>query len=189
MAATPPDDVTHLLQASHRGDEGAHAALFERVYRQLHAMAQRQMAQERDGHTLQPTALVSEAWLRMFGGASSSPADRATFFATAARAMRQVLVDHARRRGRRKRGGERRRLPESALELATACDLDDVLTIDEALQQLRAHDAHAAQVVELRFFAGLDVAEVAAILGTSARTIEREWAYARAWLFRILRPQ
>lgn len=178
--------VTELLRASSQGDGAAQANLFEHVYGQLHAVAQRQMAQERASHTLQPTALVHEAWLRMFGNATGTPQDRVTFFATAARAMRQVLVDHARRRGRRKRGGDQQRFPESVLELATQCDLDDVLAIDEALARLRDHDAQAARVVDLRFFAGLDTAEVAAILGSSERTVAREWAYARAWLFRAL---
>lgn len=186
---SPADDVTRLLLACSDGDAAAQTALFEQVYRQLHAMADRQMAQERDGHTLQPTALVHEVWLRLFGGQAPTPGGRSAFFATAARAMRQVLVDHARRRTRKKRGGGARQLPANALELVTRSEPDDVLAIDEALQQLRQHDAKSAEVVELRFFAGLEVTEVATLLGRSPRTVERDWAYARAWLFRHLRTE
>lgn len=183
---TEHDQISRLLRTGSEGDSQALATLFEQVYAELHAVAQRHMAQEKIAHTLQPTALVHEAWLRLAGSSGCGGADRNTFFATAARAMRQVLIDHARKRGRRKRGGDLRRLPENLLELATECDIDDVLAVDEALENLRAQDERAARIVELRFFAGLSVAEVATILESSERTVEREWAYARAWLFRAL---
>lgn len=183
---TDPERITALVQAGASGDARAQAQLFEQVYAHLHAIAQRQMAGEPEACTLQPTALVHEAWLRMLGASDRCSEDRAMFFATAARAMRQVLIDHARGRRRQKRGGGRQRLPASLIELATECGLDDVMAVDEALQGLAAHDARAARIVELRFFAGLPVKEVAVLFNTSERTIEREWAYARAWLFRFL---
>ncbi len=186
---TDPERITALLQAGTAGDARAQTLLFEQVYAHLHAIAQRQMAGERGNCTLQPTALVHEAWLRMLGATGRGPQDRAMFFATAARAMRQVLIDHARRGRRQKRGGGQQRLPASLMELAAECSLDDVLAVDEALQRLAEHDARAARIVELRFFTGLPVSEVAELLDTSPRTIEREWAYARAWLFRALQGE
>lgn len=180
----PP--ITRLLQQSAAGDAQAGGELFQLVYQQLQGMARKQMVGERPGHTLQPTALVHETWLRLLGPSAVRPADRASFFATAARAMRQILIDHARTRGRVKRGGGRRQVPETLAELATECDLDDVLAVDEALERLRQRDPRAAAVVDLRFFAGQQIGDIAQLLATSERTIEREWQFARAWLARTL---
>lgn len=141
------------------------------------------MSQERSGHTLQATALVHEAWARVAASASSTPPDRAGFLFAAARAMQQILIEHARGRGRLKRGGGRERSLLSVVDLAAECDEQEIVALDDAVRRLEDRDPRAAAIVRLRFYAGLDIAETAATLGISERTVKREWQFARAWLF------
>ncbi len=174
-------DVTRLIEAAGRGDRQAAADLLPLVYDELRRLAAARMAQEGPGHTLQPTALVHEAFLRLVGPAEGGRWDhRGHFFAAAAEAMRRVLIDHARRRNRDKRGGGRRRadLPD-----VPAPDPDErLLALDEALTRLAAEDPVAARVVELRHFAGLGHEQVAEALGLTVYTARQKWTYARAWL-------
>ncbi len=156
------------------------------VYDQLRKLAQQRMALERPGHSLQATALVHEAFLRIIGDREEGWASRAQFFAAAAEAMRRILIEHARSRGRSPTADVRRRVTLSGLDLAATEDLDQVLAVDEAFQRLMSADPRAADVVRLRFYAGLSEAETASALEISERTVRREWAYARAWLFDAL---
>jgi RNA polymerase sigma factor (TIGR02999 family) len=159
------------------------------VYDELRALARTQLRGERPDHSLQATALVHEAYLRLLGNGATQPAwnDRHHFFVAAAEAMRRILIEHARARGRGKRGGGRVRVELSSVDLAVEQDLDEVLALDEAFRRLEEQDPKAADVVRLRFFAGLSVEETADAMGLSARTVKREWAFARAWLFDALR--
>src|SRR6185437_5052482 len=160
------------------------ANLTAQVYQQLRAIARHRLAQQSAGHTLQATALVHEAFLKLRDHSSIMSAEPAIFFQAAAQAMRQILVDHARSRGRIKRGGQRRREFADVAELADSSDLSEILALDDAISRLEQAEPQAAQVVKLRFFAGLTVEETAAAMGLSARTVKREWKYARAWLYR-----
>ena len=179
--------ATQELVAHSGGDPNAASRLLPLVYDQLRALAGRHMRGERPDHTLQPTALVNEAWMRLFQGQGiDDPQGRRHFFALAARVMRQVLVDHARRRGRDKRGGGEQPKPlEGALALAEVEGVD-VLDLDTALEELAGLDARQARVVELRFFGGLEAQEVAEVLEVSLSTVERDWRAARAWLYQRL---
>ena len=173
-------------QGSDRLSSPRAAEFAQSIYRQLHAIARKRLAGRGSGHTLQPTALVSESWLKLrdhFDTAEPSPA----FFRTAAEAMRQVLIDHARGKARVKRGGgaARRELADVA-QLAAEDDPDQILALDEALRRLEQQDPDAARDVKLRFYAGLSVEETAAVLGVSERTVKRDWQFARAWLYRVL---
>ena len=142
------------------------------------------MGRERTAHTLQATALVHEAWLRLErAGVDPTRVERAHFFFAAARAMREILIDHARARGRKKRGGDRRRIGLSRLDLAADEEPANLLAVDEAITRLEEVDARAAEIVRLRFFAGLEFAQIAELLGCSVRTVMRDWAWARAWLY------
>jgi RNA polymerase sigma factor (TIGR02999 family) len=184
--------ITQLLQAIGR-DEAASGRLISTVYDELRAMARQRLRSERGGHTLQTTALVHEAYLKLIGpsgagdarGAALSWQHRAHFFGACANAMRQILVEHARARNARKRGGGV--APEALADDASANseDLDLILAVDESLDKLRVEDARAAQVVELRFFAGLEMSEIAEALQTSERTVHRDWAFARARLLQL----
>ena len=156
------------------------------VYDGLRTLAQQRMAQERCGHMLQATALVHEAFLRIVGEGEHGWVNRAQFFAAAAEAMRRILIEHARARGCVVHGGERQRVTLSGVDLAATEDLGQVLVVDEAFQRLVRADPRAADVVRLRFYAGLSEAETAAALELSERTVRREWAYARAWLLDVL---
>ena len=180
-----PPELSLLLQAVGDG-RVSQAELFPVVYGQLRELARQQMSAERAGHTLQPTALVHEAWLRLGGSDSVTWQGRAHFFGSAAEAMRRILVDHARGRNAQKRDGAFTRLPLDAVELAAADDPWQVLTLDEALTRLEARDERLAKVVRLRFWAGLGEREVAEILQVSERTVRNDWALARAWLARDL---
>jgi RNA polymerase sigma factor (TIGR02999 family) len=174
--------VTAALRAWRSGDARAAEELMRLVYPELHRKAERLLARERPGHTLQPTALISELYLRLVDQRQAQWQDRAHFFAIAARLMRRVLLDHARRHGADKRGGHLRPLP---LELAgelPAGGPGELEALDEALGDLAALDATAAAVVELRFFGGMSVEETAAVLGSSTATVGRQWRTARAWL-------
>jgi RNA polymerase sigma factor (TIGR02999 family) len=177
------EHVTRILDRLQAGDGQAAEDLLPVVYEQLKRMARAQMARERGARTLQPTALVHEAWLRLCGGASPDFASRAAFFGAAARAMRRILVERARRVRALRRGGDGQRVTLAGVEpAADAAPTVDLLALDEALRALEAEDPRMAEVVALRYFAGLDVEETAAALGISARTVKREWAVARAFL-------
>jgi len=180
------ESVTEILEKVASGDPRAADELFPLVYEQLRAAAQKQMAHERGDHTLQATALVHEAYLRLVGPHEVSWENRAHFYVAAAEAMRRVLIEHARKRGREKRGGGRRRVPLSAADLVQDPELEEILSVDAAIRRLEERDGRMARIVRLRFFAGLGVAETAAALGLSDRTVRREWALARAWLHREL---
>jgi RNA polymerase sigma-70 factor (ECF subfamily) len=162
-------------------------AVLAEIYAQLRSAAHHEMARERREHTLSATALVHEAWLRLAPPRDVPFASRAQFYQAAIEAMRHVLLDHAKARGRLKRGGGRRRIDlEEPLDLSTDERLDDCLAVDEAIEALRARDPRAAEIVRLLRFAGLSVKEVAALLGVSPRTVKSDWALARAWLRRHL---
>lgn len=157
-----------------------------RVYDELRRLADRRLAAAPDGRTLEPTALVHEVWLRLVGEGHETWESRGRFLAAAARSMRNILVDRARRRARDKRGGGRRPEPLSRIEPACEETPLDLLALDDALERLEARDPRAAEVVHLRYFAGLSIADTARALGVSHATVEREWTYARAWLRRAL---
>jgi RNA polymerase sigma-70 factor, ECF subfamily len=179
-------DANELLAAVKGGDRSKLAELVDVVYEDLHRLAQQYMGQERAGHTLQPTALVHEAFLKLIDQTRVDWQDRSHFFAVGAQAMRRILVNHAKSRARVKRGGGRRKLPiDEALTVSLEND-EEILALDEALEKLAALDERQAKIVELRFFGGLNVEETAAVFGVSTRTIEREWAACRAWLRREL---
>jgi RNA polymerase sigma factor (TIGR02999 family) len=179
-----PGKVTELLRAWRQGDRAAEADLLPLVYGELRARAARALGRERSDHTLQPTALVHEAYLRLVGQEQVDWQDRAHFFAIAAKLMRQILIDHARRHGSAKRGGGREPVSlEVVGEVAGQAPAADLLALDEALTRLARFDPAAAQVVELRYFGGLTVEETAGALGRSASTVVRQWRAARAWLW------
>ncbi|RKY18448.1 MAG: RNA polymerase subunit sigma [Planctomycetota bacterium] len=179
------DDLTRLLAATAAGDAVASEALLDQVHGELVMLARCHMSNERPGHTLQATALVSEAWLRLAGDGAPF-ANRAHFVAAAAEAMRRILIEHARARGRVKRGGRARRVPLAGVDLAGEVQLDQVLAVDEAIERLEQRDPELAKLVRLRFYAGLDVRETASALDVSERTVRREWALARAFLAKEL---
>src|SRR5690606_16745604 len=183
------DEVTRILQQMDRRSDAADE-LLPLVYEQLRAIAQRRMREERAGHTLQATALVHEAFVKLVGGGSAAEQpgweSRAHFFRVAAEAMRRILIDHARKRKSAKRGGKATPIPLSVVDLAAEHDPAQILALSEALDTLEAEDARAAEVVKLRFFAGLSVEETAETMGISERTAMREWAFARARLFELL---
>ena len=181
-----PSSNTGILKRAREGDGVASAELTELVYRELRALAARYMRGERRGHTLQGTELVHEAYLNLLDATGVDPHDRTHFLSIAACAMRRVLVEHARKRAARKRGGDRRRIPlRDTLVLSEKPDLD-LLHLEEALCALENLDERKARVVELRFFSGLTCEEVASSLGVSLRTVEKDWYVARAFLHREL---
>jgi RNA polymerase sigma factor (TIGR02999 family) len=174
-------DVTRILSAIEQGDPQAAEQLLPLVYDELRKLAALQLAHDRPGETLNPTALVHEAYLRLIGeGNGPRYHDRSHFFAAAATAMRHIRVDQARRKKTQKRGGNVQRLELE--DVAAPAPDDELLDLDEALTQLAALDARKAQLVELRFFAGLTSEQAAAVLGISPTTADRDWAFARAWL-------
>jgi RNA polymerase sigma factor (TIGR02999 family) len=182
------NEVTRILQAVERGDRQAARELLPLVYDELRRLAARQLAQETPGQTLQPTALVHEAYLKLVGPANAEGFQgRRHFFGAAAEAMRRILVEAARSKGRLKRGGGAIRLNLPADLPAASGDPDEMLDLDAALQALAAEDPEKAALVELRYFAGLAEEEAAACLGISRATASRHWTYARAWLFDHLR--
>ncbi len=160
--------------------------LLSAVYDELRKLAAWKLAREAPGQTLQPTALVHEAWLRLSGSGGREWASRAQFFAAAAEAMRRILVENARRKSRLKRGGNWERVDVEELDLAVISPDEKVVMIDEALERLQQEQPDKAQVVLLKFFAGMSNAEVATQMGVTERTVERHWAYAKAWLFRTI---
>lgn len=180
-------EITIALQSLDRGGARASEELLPLVYDDLRRHAGAQMAREVAGQTLQPTALVHEAWLRLVGDGSGRWQNRAHFFGAAAEAMRRILIENARRKSRLKRGGDQLRVDIDNLELAETTPEEKVLLIDEALEKLKGEDPLRAQVVLLKFFGGLTNQEVAATLEVTERTIERHWAFAKAWLFQSIR--
>lgn len=182
-------DVTQLLKEIDAGNRQSAEALLPLVYEELRKLAAARMARERAGQTLQPTALVHEAWLRLTSGAAPQFKGRAHFFGAAAEAMRRILVDRARRKAAARHGGGRERVPVDALEIAIEAPDDQVLAVDEALEKFAALDARKAELVKLRFFGGLTLEQAAETLGISEPTAKRWWAYARAWLFEECRPK
>lgn len=180
-------NITQLLHAVASGDRRDMDALLAALYDDLHRLAQKHLRSERPDHTLQPTALVHEAYLRLVDQRSTTWTDRLHFFAVASRVIRRILVDHARADLALKRGGGRTRIPLDDVDLGGGERELDMLALDEALEELTALDAQQAQVVELRFFGGLTVPEVATVLSTSPRTVDRDWQCARAWLYCRLR--
>jgi RNA polymerase sigma factor (TIGR02999 family) len=179
--------VTQIVSELEQEGEYRSSDLFTQLYNELRHLAAQKLALERPGQTLQPTALVHEAWLRLARPGQAQWDGRNHFFAAAAEAMRRILIDTARRKKRRKHGGGLRRVDLEEAELPCAMPSHDLLALDEALAQLERLDPTGAQVVKLRFFAGLTHPQIAESLGVSLTTIEREWAFSRAWLFDQMR--
>jgi len=181
-------DVTQLLNAIEAGEPKAAEQLLPLVYEELRKLAAARMANEAAGHTLQPTALVHEAWLRLAGNDAQKPfANRAHFFGAAAEAMRRILVDRAREKQALKRGGHLERVDLDGIELPSPMPDDELLALDEALDRLATVDTRAAEMVKLCFFVGLTQPEAARELGVSLATAERVWGFARAWLLREIK--
>ena len=181
MSERPSQPITQLLTAAGRGDADAHHAVWSMIYDELHRIARSQIEFEAPGRTLQPTALVNEAYLRLAEGGDWQ--NRAHFFGAAAKAMRRILVDHARKRASQKRGADGERVALSEIEIATDAPDVDVLALDEAISALEDENPRLAQVVQLRFFAGLTVHQIAELNEVAPVTVKRDWTYARAWLF------
>ena len=180
-------DVTQILAAVEAGDPKAAAELLPLVYDELRKLAAQRLASEKPGQTLQATALVHEAYVRLVGGDPGQPWNsRGHFFAAAAEAMRRILVDQAREKLALKRGGDRKRVPLEEVDPPAGTPPEDLLALDEALEQLTRLDPTAGQLVELRYFAGLTIPQAAEALGVSPRRADFLWAYARAWLLRAL---
>jgi RNA polymerase sigma factor (TIGR02999 family) len=178
-------DVTRILQALEEGDTRAARKLLPLVYKELRRLAAHKMAREAPNHTLQPTALVHEAWLRLLKPAEVARFENGDHFvATAAEAMRRILVESARRKKRLKHGGALERVDLDEVEVALPAPADEVIALDDALNRLAKVDRRSAEVVQLRFFTGLTHEQIAEELGISLRTVERLWKFARAWLFR-----
>ena len=169
-----------------KGDESALAQLMPLVHAELRRIAQRQMGRERAGHTLQATALVNEAYLKLAGEGSFEWHDRAHFFAVCAQVMRHILIDHARAHARDKRGGGAIQVSLNDGAIIDAGPAEDVVALDEALRELETLDPQKGRIVELRYFGGLTIEETAEVLGISPRTVRREWRRAKAWLFRMI---
>jgi RNA polymerase sigma-70 factor (ECF subfamily) len=187
-------DVTELLARFRRGDRGAEALLIPLILDELHRIAVRHMRHERADHSLQPTALVNEAYLRLINQRAKSWQNRAHFFAVAAGLMREILIDHARRRRAAKRGAGKPHVSlddpnslEPGTHALSADQFENLIAIDETLTQLTQIDPRQARIVELRFFAGLNSKEIAEALDVSERTVDRDWASAQAWMYTRLR--
>lgn len=182
-----PKIITRLLDQASTGNQKAASELLPLVYRELHALAIRRMASERAEHTLQATALVHEAYLRLVGAQQTTWKGKGQFCLAAAEAMRRILIEHARKRGRVKRGGDHKRVSLDIEVLAEKAQPEEIAAVVDAIQRLEKKDARMGEIVRLRFFVGLSVVETAAALGLSDRTVRREWALARAWLSRELK--
>jgi len=177
-------ELTVILQRMEQGDPHAANELLPLIYDELRKLAAQKMKREAPGQTLQATALVHEAWLRLGGDEQPAWDNRGHFFAAAAEAMRRILIDNARRKKALRHGGGAQRVNLDAFELAASLPDEQLLALNEALEQLMAHDARKAELVKLRFFAGLTNEQAARVLGVSEPTAKRDWAYARAWLYR-----
>ena len=178
------NEVTQILAALEKGESQAAEHLLPLVYTELRRLAAWHMAKEMPGQTLQATALVHEAWLRVSGGQDQHWDSRRHFFAAAAEAMRRILVDNARRKQAVRHGGKLRRTELDGVEIAASHPDEELLAVHEALDALATHDTRKADLVRLHYFAGLSLEETAGALGVSVRTVKRDWAYARVWLFR-----
>jgi RNA polymerase sigma factor (TIGR02999 family) len=186
MSAENNQPITRTLHAAVQGDPSAAQDLLPLVYDELRTLARSRLRKVPPGQTLQPTALVHEAYLRVVGSQDPGWDGRGHFFAAAAQAMRDILVEHARRRMAKKRGGDRRRVSTEQAEPTFEPPSDDVLAVDEAVKRLEQYDQRKGRIVNLRYFARLTIAETAEALGVSVGTVEREWRYIRAWLQREL---
>jgi RNA polymerase sigma factor (TIGR02999 family) len=182
-------DVTLVLEAVSRGEKQASEELLPMVYEELRQIAAMRMARESAGQTLQPTALVHEAWVRLIESGSRTWENRAHFFGAASEAMRRILIERARRKARLRHGGGQQRMDISDLDVASALPDEKVLLVDEALERLQEEEPETARVVVLKFFGGLTNEEIVEIMGTSDRTVRRQWNYAKAWLFNWIRKR
>jgi len=182
-------DITLMLESISAGDNHASEQLLPVVYDELRRLAAVRMSQEAAGQTLQPTALVHEAWLRLVGGQQQSWENRAHFFGAAAEAMRRILIERARRKSRLKRGSGQALLDIADLDVIAAMPDDKVLLVDEAVEQLKLEDPEKAKIVLLKFFAGLTNEQAAEILNVNERTVRRQWEFAKAWLFERIRGE
>jgi RNA polymerase sigma factor (TIGR02999 family) len=182
-------EITQVLQAIGRGEGRASEELLPLVYEELRRLAAARMAQEQPGQTLQATAIVHEAWLRLVGDGERTWQNRAHFFGAAAEAMRRILIENARRKSALKRGGGLARVDIEGLDLAAAAPDDKILLINEALEKLQMEDPEKARIVVMKFFGGLTNQEVAEALSVTERTIERQWAFAKAWMFQAIKSQ
>jgi RNA polymerase sigma factor (TIGR02999 family) len=182
-----PGDVTQLLGDIDAGDPRAAEELLPLVYEELRKLAASRMANERDGHTLQPTALVHEAWLKVAGSGRQQWRDRRHFFGAAAEAMRRILIDRARKRNRTRHGHRLSRVDLQQIEIAETATDRQLLAVDGALQKLAAESPERAELVKLRYFIGLSIPDAAKALGISESTAKRQWNYVRLWLFKELR--
>ncbi len=182
-------EVTHILTAIEQGDPQAADRLLPLVYEELRKLAALRMAHEAAGQTLQATALVHEAWLRLVGQENPKFENRAHFFAAAAEAMRRILIDNARRKRALRHGGGQHRVDFESAELAAVSDDEQLLAVNEALDRLAAQSKLEAELVKLRYFVGMTLEEAAEVLGISARTADNYWAHARAWLFSALKAR
>lgn len=176
-------DVTHILTAIEQGDAKPTDDLLPLVYQELRRLAAHKMAAERPGHTLQPTALVHEAWLKLVDSPAQSWQNRAYFFGAAAEAMRRILIERARRKSRQRRGSGAEHLDADEIEIASPAPDDQLLALNEAMDRFAALEPKQAELVKLRYFVGLNIEEAAEVLGISKSTAKRWWTYARAWLF------
>ena len=176
-------DATLLLTKVQHGDPKAADELLELVYRELRQLATRKMAQELPGQTLQPTALVHEAWLRLVGSENPSFENRAHFYSAAAEAMRRILIDSARRKHALRHGGNSQKVDIQEIEVAATTAPDEILEVNEALQKFAGQDPQKAELVKLRYFAGLTIEEAAEAMGISPATAKRWWTFSRAWLY------
>jgi RNA polymerase sigma factor (TIGR02999 family) len=182
-------EVTRILDAAQEGDPTAAEQLLPLVYEELRRLAASKMANEAAGHTLQPTALVHEAWLRLVGNENQQWNGRAHFFGAAAEAMRRILVERGRRKRAARHGGGQVKLDLDEIEIAAPAEDDELLAVNEALEKLAARDHKKADLVKLRYFVGLTTEETAGILGISIPTADRWWSYSRAWLFEEMERQ
>ena len=180
-------DVTRVIEAIQHGDPKAADELLPLVYEELRKLAASKMANEAAGHTLQPTALVHEAWMRLVGKENPKFENRAHFFAAAAEAMRRILIENARRRRALRHGGGQERVNSEQAQLVSTSDDDQLLAVNEALDKLAAENKREAELVKLRYFVGMTLEEAADVLGISARTADNYWVHARAWLFSELK--
>jgi RNA polymerase sigma-70 factor, ECF subfamily len=184
-----PTELTLLLKQLANGNEEAVGKLIPLVYDELHRMAQQRLRAERTDHTLQPTALVHEAYLKLVAQRNANWQNKAHFFAVASQLMRRILVDYARSHLRAKRGGKQVKLPLDKVFIISRGRCDELLALDESLERLGKLDARQSRIVELRFFGGLSVDEVSKVLRVSAKTVKREWSLAKAWLYGELRDR